>query len=72
MLLDTKEATREIGISERTLRLWASQDDTLPRFKVGPGGRLVRFDLAELKAWLEQQRVARPSATGRGRPRNSR
>lgn len=70
MLVDSKQAAREIGISERSLREWACKDKTLPKFKVGPGERLVRFDTEELREWLRAKREDRQPRSRGGRPRS--
>ena len=55
-LLTTDEASRYLGVRSRLLVQWLYE-------RKGPvfhrlGSRLVRYDTAELAAWLEGQRVA--------------
>ena len=55
-LLTTDEASRYLGLRSQLLVQWRYE-------RKGPafhrlGGRLVRYDIAELDTWLEDQRVA--------------
>ena len=52
-LLNLKDAAAYLGLSKRTLRRKIDQR-ALPFYKVG---RLVRFDLIDLKEYLNTQRT---------------
>jgi excisionase family DNA binding protein len=54
-LLTLQEAAAFLGIGRNTLYL-AAREGRIPSFKVGS---LVRFDLDELRAWLESNRPKR-------------
>ena len=58
-LLTVQEAARLLAVSVSTLYGWVWQR-RIPFIKVG---RAVRFDLADLEAFIEQNRV-RPGITG--------
>lgn len=51
--LSPKELAEHLNISIHTIYLWTSQR-TIPYFKLG---KIVRFDLTEIDAWLETKRV---------------
>lgn len=68
LLLRPKEAARMLAISERTL--WGSD---IPRVCIGKRG--VRYDMDDLKAWIERQKTRsevyerdEPTAPGQGTP----
>lgn len=60
-LLNNDEAADMLGISRRTLPIWRVQGRG-PRFvKIG---RLVRYELAELNAWIESNTHANTARIG--------
>ena len=52
-LLDIKSASIYMGISPNTLYQWVSQR----RFPFVKVGRLTRFDIRQLDAWIERNEV---------------
>ena len=44
-----------IGVPIGTVRAWVARRQ-IPHLRLGP--RLVRFDLADLRRWLDERRVA--------------
>lgn len=55
VLLDQKEAAALLGLQPRTLELWRWRGKGPNYFRVGAGR--VRYDKAELREWLEAQKV---------------
>lgn len=55
-LLTTDEASRYLGLRSQLLVQWRYEHKGPAFHRLG--GRLVRYDIAELDAWLEDQRVA--------------
>ena len=53
-LIDTKQLSKYLNISYQTARLWTSQKK-LPHYKIG---RLVRFDLKIVNAFLRDNAIA--------------
>ena len=54
-LLDTEEAAEFIDVSPSTLVTWRSRKSCqIPYVKIGSN---VRYDLADLVAWLESRKV---------------
>lgn len=53
-MMDIKQLSQKLGISESGLYQWVSQR-RIPFLKIG---RSVRFDDDEIKKWLEERRVA--------------
>jgi predicted DNA-binding transcriptional regulator AlpA len=54
-LLTTSETADRLGIRSELLAQWRYQRTGPPFHRLG---RLVRYDLNEIDAWLEDQRVA--------------
>jgi len=55
LLLNSRDAAKALAISERTLaRLTATGE--IPHLRIG---RLLRFDLRDLQAWIDRQKEAR-------------
>lgn len=55
-LLDTEQAAAYIGVTPRTLEVWRCvKRHSIPYVKVG---RLVKYRLADLNAWLESRTVS--------------
>jgi len=52
LLVDERTAARLLGVSPRTIWAMANRGD-LPRVRIGK--RCVRFRVADLQAWCEQQ-----------------
>jgi predicted DNA-binding transcriptional regulator AlpA len=59
-LLSRNEIEAEYGLTRRWLELAAWRGDGPPMRKISR--RMVRYDRAELDAWLEAQRVENPDA----------
>lgn len=53
-LLRSREAAEFIGVSLKTLWILSAPRGTLPVVKVG---KSVRYDMADLKKWIEEQKV---------------
>jgi excisionase family DNA binding protein len=53
--MTVEEAAEFLGVGRNTLYL-AAREGRIPSFKVGA---LIRFDLDELRAWLESNRPKR-------------
>jgi excisionase family DNA binding protein len=59
---------KRLSVSERTVRYWAELGD-LPGFKLGPTGKLWRFDPEDIDTYLEKRRPAtRPALTNPSAP----
>jgi excisionase family DNA binding protein len=54
-LLKPEEVANKTGLSLDTLAQWRSQKRGIPYLKIG---RVVRYDLAEVQAYLERCRVS--------------
>ena len=54
-LLNTPEAAEYLGMEPGTLENWRYQHKGPP---VTPLGRLVRYDIKDLDAWIEAQKPA--------------
>ena len=52
-LVNTKELAKYIGITEGTARVWVCHKK-IPYVKVG---RLVKFDLNAIDAWVDKNKV---------------
>jgi predicted DNA-binding transcriptional regulator AlpA len=54
--IDDRELARRLGVSRGTLQLWrsAGREDTPPYVRIG---HAVRYDWAEVTAWLKTRRV---------------
>lgn len=52
-LLTARQLAEVLGLSASTILDWF-EADRIPGFKLG--GRVVRFRLSEVEAWLEEQR----------------
>jgi len=52
-LLSIDEAVEYLGIKKNTMRAWCCQKK-IPYYKMG---HLVKFDKAELNAWIDGQKV---------------
>ena len=52
-LVNTQELAKYIGITEGTARVWCCHKK-IPYVKVG---RLVRFDLDDIDAWVNKSKV---------------
>jgi excisionase family DNA binding protein len=60
LLIDSREAARLLCVSESTLtRL--TRAGSLPAIQIG---RAVRFDLADLRAWIERSKSDRRGVLG--------
>jgi len=58
-MVNAVEAAKVLGVSVWTVRQWSSRRK-LPFYKVG---RLTKFKMSDLEAWLEQGKVeAQPAA----------
>jgi excisionase family DNA binding protein len=58
-MLSAEEAAKVLGVSVWTVRQWSSMRK-LPFYKVG---RLTKYKVGDLEAWLEQKKVeANPAA----------
>lgn len=64
-LVDIKTVAKLLSVNERYVRRMVAER-RLPMVKIG---RLLRFDLAEIRRWIEEQR--RPSGLPGGRHRSS-
>jgi predicted DNA-binding transcriptional regulator AlpA len=53
----TSEAARMLGISAATIRTWRTRGGGPPARRIGAAGRLVRYAVADLRAFAE----ARPA-----------
>lgn len=54
-LLDTAEAARYLGINPRTLEWWRTTGrERIPFVRAG---RVIRYDVSDLDAWVERKRV---------------
>ena len=54
LLVDTREAGRRVGLSEKTLRTYRSEKRGPPCVKLGAGPRgRVRYRVSDLKAWFK-------------------
>ena len=53
-LLDAGEAAAYLGLSEHTIRQWASQG-RIPKVKLG--GKALRFDKVDLDRFIAQDRI---------------
>lgn len=51
--VDTKEAARILGISHRTLENFRLRGGGPAYVRVGAGGKLVRYRLSALSAWMD-------------------
>jgi excisionase family DNA binding protein len=65
-LLDYDEAAKLLGVRRGTMYAWVSQR-RVPFIRFS--ARCVRFDRAELQAWVEEHRV-KPGAPRSVRPRS--
>ena len=54
LLLKPAEAAKALAISERMLR-YLTADGEIPCVRVG---RAVRYDIFDLRAWIDQQKIA--------------
>jgi excisionase family DNA binding protein len=54
LLVDAKEAARLLAVSAR--KLWSMTFEEQPGLPYVRCGRLVRYPLADLQAWIEAQR----------------
>jgi len=61
-LIDVATLAEHLGLTERTIRRKVAQGE-IPHYKLG---HAIRFDPAEVQAWLETSRVAphTPSTNG--------
>ena len=57
-LLTVDEASYYLGLTKTTLYTWTCQKK-IPHVKIG---RALRFDKAEMDAWVESKKIAVPSA----------
>ncbi|MBI4679138.1 MAG: helix-turn-helix domain-containing protein [Elusimicrobia bacterium] len=57
-LFTVEEAAYYLGLTKTTLYTWTCQKK-IPHVKIG---RALRFDKAELDAWVEAKKIAVPSA----------
>jgi excisionase family DNA binding protein len=64
LLLTAREAAARLAVSEKTLWLMTAPRGTLPCVRVGSRG--VRYDPADLRAWIEAAKLG--SAQRNGRP----
>lgn len=55
--LNERQASRYLGVSAGTLRLWRSQGRSPVYFRAG---KLIRFRVRDLNEWIEQ-RLSTPS-----------
>ena len=53
-LIDVATLAEHLGLTERTIRRKVAQGE-IPHYKIG---NAIRFDPAEIQAWLETTRVA--------------
>ncbi len=61
-LLDRCEVETRFGIPKRFLEVAAVRGDGPPMVKIG---RLARYRVNDLRAWIEAQRIVRNSCTAR-------
>jgi predicted DNA-binding transcriptional regulator AlpA len=61
-LLSEPATARALQISRATLRAWRSRGAGPPWLRVGP--RLVRYDVAALRQWIEERAGARAGQSG--------
>jgi len=52
-LMGAREIAQTLGVSVNTIRTWVWQKQ-IPYLKVG---RLVRFDIREIDAWLQDKKI---------------
>ena len=60
MLLKTREAAEALGMSERTLWELTARGE-IPILRIpgrGKEARSIRYDVADLRAWIDRQKVA--------------
>ena len=55
--IDEKKVAEITGIALQTLRNWRCRGVGFPYSKVRPGGRMVRYRLNDIIAFMEQRRV---------------
>ena len=69
--LTRKQAAKYLGVSDATLRFWASHDHGPRFFKAGE--KLVRYRRVDLEAWIEERlnTPASPKSTSAVRQRLS-
>jgi len=53
MLVNAKAVSEELGVAEGTIYQWVMQR-RIPHVKIG---KAVRFDMAEIKDWIEGLKV---------------
>lgn len=53
-LIGVEEASRILGVTRRTVYVWA-QERRIPHYK--PGGMTMRFRASELNEWLQRRAV---------------
>ena len=53
LLIDTKELSNLLGVSEKTLYGWVHQRK-IPFLKMGG---LLRFDLGDIEKWIQKKKV---------------
>lgn len=55
-LLEPSEVAEVLGISVGCLKRWRlSGQEGPPALKLGPGGRVIRYDAEALREWLQDQ-----------------
>lgn len=57
-LLTDEDVARILGIQRKTLAQWRSDGVGPPFVRLGGHGGRIRYDLEDLKKWIEEGRVA--------------
>jgi hypothetical protein len=55
LALTAREAADALGITERTLWSLTVPRGPIPSFRIGPGGRSIRYSVAALEAWIQAE-----------------
>jgi hypothetical protein len=55
LALTAREAADALGITERTLWSLSEPRGPIPSFRIGPGGRSIRYSVAALQTWIAAQ-----------------
>jgi DNA-binding transcriptional MerR regulator len=63
MNLDEKQTAKLLGLAVQTLRNWRTQSKGPPYIKIS---RTVRYNLADIKAYVKLHRIAPEESVNRG------
>jgi len=62
VLVTTKQLARRLGVTQRTVQLWARED--MPLFRANAGNRAALYDAVDVMRWLEERKQKGKGGSG--------